>query len=206
MEGSHTTSGVTTSGATGVSDWGGQDGQQLRRPHRTVAQAQHSAARVVGDRPQRLIDLVRQPGRHLAHGAEAQHVRQVGLVAARLFLGVLPGDRPDLHDPTISKLVIDRFRGAYLAGDDREQDHARHAEPDEHPRARDGAHRCQRQQREPALVQIQEDEPGEEHRGCDHGGQAPERALLLAIQTAVFDGDSSRQLELRDGLFHVAHR
>ena len=52
---------------------------------RAGAQAAHAALRVVGDRAERLVDLVRQPGRHLAHGAEPQHVRELGLVLARLL-------------------------------------------------------------------------------------------------------------------------
>ncbi len=41
----------------------------------------------VGDRAERLVHLVRQAGRHLAHGVQAQHMCQLGLVLARLLLG-----------------------------------------------------------------------------------------------------------------------
>ena len=45
------------------------------------ARSRRAAAEgVVGDGAERLVDLVRQPGRHLAHGADAEHVREVGLV------------------------------------------------------------------------------------------------------------------------------
>ena len=59
-----------------------------RRP-RARAQPARRPERVVRDRAERLVDLVRQAGRHLAHRADAQHVRQLGLVLARLLLGAL---------------------------------------------------------------------------------------------------------------------
>ena len=53
------------------------------------AHAMHGALRVVGDRAQRLIDLVRQRRRHLADGVQAQHVRELLLMAPQLLLQAL---------------------------------------------------------------------------------------------------------------------
>ena len=75
---------------------------------RPGAQAPHAALGVVGDGAERLVDLVRQPGRHLAHGAEAQHVRQLGLVLARLLLGALAlGDVLAEHGRADDLAVLD---------------------------------------------------------------------------------------------------
>ena len=50
------------------------------------AQALHAALRVVGDRTQRLVDLVRQRRRHLTDGVQAQHVRELVLMPAQFLL------------------------------------------------------------------------------------------------------------------------
>src|SRR5690606_15605408 len=57
--------------------------------------------RVGGDRAQRLIDLVSDAGRHLAHEIESVDLRKTQLERARMLLGVpLPGKVPDdRHEP-----------------------------------------------------------------------------------------------------------
>ena len=85
-----------------------EDRQELRGSHRPVAHAEHGALRVVGDRPERLVDLVGEAGGHLADGAEAEDVGQLGLVLAGLLLGALAlrdvgGDAPDAHRPTVGR-------------------------------------------------------------------------------------------------------
>ena len=52
-------------------------------------QAPHAALRVVGDRTQRLVDLVRDGRRHLVDGVQAQHARELVLVAAQRLLQLL---------------------------------------------------------------------------------------------------------------------
>ena len=66
----------------------------LARPH--VGRARLD---VVGDRAERLVELVRELGREPLDGGDPQHVRQLGLLAPDLLLRLLPlGDVADRAD------------------------------------------------------------------------------------------------------------
>jgi hypothetical protein len=62
---------------------------QVGRRHVAAAQPADAAAGEVGDRRQRLVEFMGQSGGHFAHGRQAGHPRQFGLVAPRLLLGPL---------------------------------------------------------------------------------------------------------------------
>ncbi len=73
-------------------------------------QAQQTPLSVTGNRPQRLVDLVRQPGGHLAHGTDPQHVCQLRRASARLLLDSLAfGDVAAVDDDRVHPRDVDEI-------------------------------------------------------------------------------------------------
>src|SRR4030095_2724377 len=70
------------------------------------AQPHEGAVGEVDDRPERLIELVRELGPHLAHGTDAQHVRELLLMAPRAFLGALALGHVFDHGEDVRELAV----------------------------------------------------------------------------------------------------
>ena len=63
---------------------------------------------VVGDRGERLVELVRQPGRQSLDGGDPEHVRQLGLAPPHLFLRPLAlRDVADRSDEPATRTVVE---------------------------------------------------------------------------------------------------